>query len=182
MENIKLIKNYKTNNELNLEQIVKEYTNYLYVIIKNISNEAFSQEDIEEIIQETFFVIWFNRYKLDDSKLLSSYLAGIVKNIIKKKYRSLKNNLNLDNLEDNLISKSDIFESLLEREQNNIIFKEVTQLNNEDKFIFEMFYCFGKKTKDIAKSLNLKDFVVRSRLHRIRQKLNKRLEEKGYGK
>ena len=46
----KRLKDYREKNELNIEQIVNDYSGYVYTIIKNISYQKFSQEDIEEII------------------------------------------------------------------------------------------------------------------------------------
>ena len=55
MENNKLILHYKNNNKINIEQIVTEYTPYLFKIARNISNGLLSQEDIEELLSDTFF-------------------------------------------------------------------------------------------------------------------------------
>ena len=49
-------------------------------IIKNMARDNLSKEDIEEIISDTYLILWNNQYKLDLDKKLSSYLVGIVKN------------------------------------------------------------------------------------------------------
>ncbi|MCI8636987.1 MAG: RNA polymerase subunit sigma-24, partial [Clostridia bacterium] len=48
MKQNKILKDYIENNELNIEQIINDYSGYVYTIIKNISNQKFTQEDIEE--------------------------------------------------------------------------------------------------------------------------------------
>lgn len=48
MQESNLIKNYINNNELNIEKIMKNYTPYLYTIIRN-KNSTLSNEDVEEI-------------------------------------------------------------------------------------------------------------------------------------
>lgn len=89
MKERKLIKDYKKdNNELDLEKIVDEYNSYIHKIIKNINYYRFSNEDIEEIVADTFFIIWKNKENLDENKKLSSYIAGIVRNLVKEKWKS----------------------------------------------------------------------------------------------
>ncbi len=89
MKERKLIKDYKKdNNELDLEKIVDEYNSYIHKIIKNINYYRFSNEDIEEIVADTFFIIWKNKENLDENKKLSSYIAGIVRNLVKEKRKS----------------------------------------------------------------------------------------------
>ena len=62
---------------------------YVYIIIKN-SGYLFSDEDIEEIASDVFLAIWKNKEKLDINKEISSYIAGITKNLIRKKKRDIK--------------------------------------------------------------------------------------------
>lgn len=89
MKERKLIKDYKKdNNELDLEKIVDEYNSYIHKIIKNINYYRFSNEDIEEIVADTFFIIWKNKENLDENKKLNSYIAGIVRNLVKEKRKS----------------------------------------------------------------------------------------------
>ena len=83
-----------------------------------------------------------------------------------------EDNVSLDNLE----------EILEEREKNKILYSIVEKLSKEDKNIFLLFYYYGKKSKEIAKITGISDFTIRNRLHRIRKKMSKKLEEKGYGK
>ena len=62
MKERKLIKDYKKdNNELDLEKIVDEYNSYIHKIIKNINYYRFSNEDIEEIVADTFFIFLKNK-------------------------------------------------------------------------------------------------------------------------
>lgn len=99
MKQNKILKDYIEENELNIEQIINDYSGYVYIIIKNISNQKFTQEDIEEMISDTFFVLWKNAYKISKNDKISSYLSGVVNNIIKKKKREIKANLNIEDYE-----------------------------------------------------------------------------------
>ena len=57
-----------------------------------------------------------------------------------------------------------------------ILQKELNLLSDQDKKIFRLFYYGNKKTKEIAKELELNEITVRSRLHRIKKQIKKDLE------
>ena len=57
MNEKKLISSYIDNNKLNIEQVMIDFTPYLYTIIKNKSTN-FLSEDIEEIISDVFCILW----------------------------------------------------------------------------------------------------------------------------
>ena len=37
------------------------------------------------MISDTFFVLWKNAYKMNENNKISSYLSGVINNIMKKK-------------------------------------------------------------------------------------------------
>lgn len=76
MNEKKKIEQYLKNNELDLEIVIDEYSGYVYKIIENMAIQYLSKEDIEEIISDTFYILWKNRNKLDNTKELSPYLEG----------------------------------------------------------------------------------------------------------
>ena len=101
MNESNLIKSYINNNKLNIEKVMENYTPYIYTIIKNKSSEL-TEEDVEEIISDVFLALWKNQEKLDINKDLSSYLAGITKNLYNKKIRDRKSNMNIDDYQNSL--------------------------------------------------------------------------------
>ena len=180
MKQNKILKDYIEENELNIEQIINDYSGYVYIIIKNISNQKFTQEDIEEMISDTFFVLWKNAYKISKNDKISSYLSGVVNNIIKKKKREIKANLNIEDYE-NILQEQNQVDNICEN-QNKIktMEKALENMTKEDNDIFELFYYAGKKVKEIAKQLNITEFKVKTKLHRIRKRIKRILEKEGY--
>ena len=83
------ISNFKYKNELDIEKLIKEYSNYLYKIINNIGGGYLSSEDIEEIIVDVFIAIWKNQTKLDENKNMKPYISAIAHNLTKKKLSKL---------------------------------------------------------------------------------------------
>lgn len=174
------IKDYMKRNNIDLEKIVNENTCYIAKVIQNASNNLLSQEDIEEIILDTFFALWCNRDKLECDRLLLPYLVGTAKNICNKKYRKIEFKFNIENYENILFDDCSLDEIIEFREKNKIIYEKLNEFNLKDKQIFELYYYYNKPTKEIATIMKTKDLNIRSRLHRIKKKIKKELEVKGY--
>ncbi|MBR3614366.1 MAG: sigma-70 family RNA polymerase sigma factor [Clostridia bacterium] len=172
MQNSKTIEEYMNANKLDLEMIVNDYTPYIKTIIENAVGEVLTYEDKEEMITDTFFIIWKNQDKIFVS--VSSYIAGIVRNLIREKLRKKKVTYDISEYE-NLVelSKIELFES--ERDEIEDIEKCFKNLNKIDKEIITMFYYSSKTIMEIAKEVNLSVINVKTRLHRIRKKIRKDL-------
>lgn len=157
---------------------------YVYIIIKN-SGYLFSNEDIEEIASDVFLIIWRNKEKLDINKEISPYIAGITKNLLRKKKRDIKNineNIkNIDELQNYLSDKIDYTHNEAEEQEKiDIVTEELTKMKKEDKNIFTYYYYESKNIKEIANILGITEIKAKSRLSRIRKKLRKELEKRGY--
>lgn len=170
---MKKIEEYKNNNELDLEKIINEYSGYIYTVINNMSKGIFSDEDIEEIISDTFFILWKNTEKLDSEKGVGSYIAGITRNLVKEKYRKISRNLDIADYENVISDKVDIDMICEQRERINIIENVVKKLKEDDILIFNLYYYSGMKISEISNILNISDFNVKMKLHRIRKKIKK---------
>ena len=174
MNKNKKIKHYMKNNELDLEEITKEYLVYISKIIDNMSKGFIKDADKEDIILDIFFILWKNTYKLDINRNLSSYLAGITRNVVKIYFT--KNKIKYDNISDyeNSLYISDDFNFF--DESYNIIIKiekKLDTMKKIDKEIFLDFYYSSKSIKDIAEKHNISEFSVKQRLYRIRKKIKK---------
>lgn len=180
MKTKKEIKEYKKNNNLDLERIIDEYSGYVYKVINNMAVQYFKDEDIEEIVSDTFFILWKNKNKLDNEKPLSSYIAGIVKNLVKEKRRIININDDISDYINTIQDHIKVDMICEQREKIAIIEKTIKQMKNEDIDIFKLFYYSSMKISEIAKILNFSEFNVKSRLYRIRKKIKKELIKGGY--
>lgn len=179
MKEAKLISSYIVNDELNIEHIMEDFTPYIYKIIINRKMNI-SDEDIEEIISDVFVALWKNQKNLDINKELSSYIAGITRNILSKKFRNIINIIYMDDYNNELLGINNL-ENILEQSENTqAVMNELNNMKIEDKDIFMYFYYNNKTIKEIAIILNVSEKKVKSRLFRIRKKLKKNLERKGY--
>lgn len=180
MKKEKLIKQYIENDNLNVEKVMEDYTNYLYVIVKN-KNFKLTEEDIEEIVSDVFLAVWKNQKQLDMQKEMSSYLAAIANHLYNKKLRNFKNVIDIEDYENQLQDTKNIEQEIENRQKNHMILQEIETMKQEDQDIFLYYYYYAKSVKEIAKELNITEVKVKSRLFRIRKKLKNKLEKRGYG-
>ena len=173
MNSCKEIKHYIKNNELDLEKIINEYSSYTATIIDNMARNSLKDEDKEEIVSEVFFILWKNKDKLNINKYLSSYIAGITRNVVKEYLRKIKINFNISDYENSLYNYDKI--DLLDENVEEIskIEEKLKNMKKLDKTIFLDFYYSFKSIKDIAKEQKISEFSVKQRLYRIRNKIRK---------
>lgn len=170
--------NYIINENIDLDRIVDDYTPYLKTVIHNMVSNNLSEEDKEEIILDTFFVLW-KRYKENYFiNSLSVYMAGITRNLVKEKLRKLKYTIDISQCED-LIEYSNLDIYSQEREEIKEINQRIKKLKETDIKIINMFYYSAKSIKDIAKELKISEANVKTRLHRIRKKIKQELKRGG---
>lgn len=174
-----LINYYKNDNKFNIEKLITDYQPYIYRVIKNFTNYL-SNEDIEEIIEDVFLVVWHNQEKLNNTSPIEPYLIGVTKNIIKNKFRKICINENVDDYEYTFIDPIDIDFLVEQKEKNRIISLALNQMKKDDKKIFVLFYFYHKNTKEIATELNLSNTNIKIKLHRIRKRIQLKLIEGGY--
>ena len=168
---------YLNGNKLLIENIVNDYSNYIYTIIRNY-NFSISDEDIEELISDVVFIIWKNQNKLDINRKIAPYIVGITKNLLKKRYRDKKVFDNIEDYENNLIADSNIELQIIENENNKNLMKSLDKLKKEDKSVFILYYFNENCINDIANELNMSESKVKSKLFRTRKKLKKLLIER----
>ena len=176
MNDCKEIRHYIKNNELDLEKIINDYSSYVATIINNMTRDNLNNEDKEEIVSEVFFILWKNKKKLNINKYLSSYIAGITRNIVKEYLRKIRINFNISDYENSLYNydKIDLLDNNVE--EISKIEKKLKNMKEIDKIIFLDFYYSSKSIKDIAKEQKISEFSVKQRLYRIRNKIKKEVK------
>ena len=175
----KELENYIINGNIDLDRIVDDYTPYLRKIIQNMVNNNLSEEDKEEIILDTFFILWKKYNENYYIKSLSSYIAGITRNLIKEKLKSFKYTIDIEQCE-NLVEYSNLDTYSQEREEINELYKKLNNLKEIDIKIINMFYYSAKPIKDIANELKISEVNVKTRLHRVRKKIKQELNRGGF--
>lgn len=146
--------------KLDIEIIIKEYSNYVFKIVDNTVNNSLSYQDKEEIVSDTFYLLWKNQDKIESN--LKSYLATIAKNCSYQRLNKLNSEMTLD---ENITSYKEELDAPLEIKD---ILKTLTK---DEKIIFDLYYIKGYKIKEIAKILNKSNSNIKIILYRMRKKL-----------
>lgn len=176
------LEDYVKNNVLNIEEIINDYSKFLYKVIKNNSYNLTS-EDIEEIISDSFFALWKNYNKMNSSDNVKNYLVGCSKNILLNKLKKNKkdvNNVNIENYINIVKTNDDIENSYEEQEKVKFVENIINNIDKESREIFILFYYEQRKIKEISKIMNISEAKIKVRLHRTRKKIKKELEKGGY--
>lgn len=173
MNSSKTIANYlDENKELVLDKIIADFSPYIKTIINNMSNNNLSKEDKEEILLDTFFVLWKNQDKII---ILDSYIAGITRNLVKEKLKKRKVTYDITDYENIAeYSKIDLF--FEERDEIYKIRNSFKNLKEIDLKIIKLFYYSSQSTKDISINLGISETNVRQRLFKIRRKIKNSLK------
>ena len=174
MNNLKELKSYINEGEVDLDKIINDFSPYIRKIINNMVGENLSYENKEEILADTFFILWKNQTK--NIIYLDSYIAGITRNLIKEKLNKKNITYNIEDYE-NFISYSDMDMFLEERIE---IERCLKILKRKELEIFNMFYYYSKSTKEIAYELGISEINVCTKLSRIRKKIKKEFSKGGH--
>ncbi|MBR1416499.1 MAG: sigma-70 family RNA polymerase sigma factor [Bacilli bacterium] len=168
------INKYIVNNELDLDSIIDNYTHYINKVINNMFGNNLTIQDKEEILIDTFFVLWKNYTDNKEIKILDSYLAGISKNLTKNKLKSIKIQVNFDDIE--MLEKYSIYDNYDDDNYMiNLLYQSVNKLSQKDQDIVNLYYYSSKSIKEIANILNMSETNIKIKLFRIRKKLNKEI-------
>ena len=149
--------------EFNIDYIIAEYSNYVFKIVNNIAGKSLCYEDKEEIVSDTFYLLWKNQDRIESN--LKAYLATIAKNCT---YKKLKDS-NMAIQFDEALDKSYSFDTDID----NLIFvkEKLKRLTKDEKIIFELYYVKGLKIREISSLLNKKLSSIKIKMFRIRKKL-----------
>lgn len=172
---------YIDNNKLDMDKVADDFSGYLWTIIFNYGIKE--NDDIREIISDTYLILWKNREKLDFFAPLAPYLIGITKNLIKNYFRKRYKKIEINNIEDeeNLLFETfDIGINLEREELIKKIHEILKNVDNEDKEMFLDFYYEERKIKEIAIKYNFSESKVKTKLYRLRKKIRKELLKGGY--
>ena len=175
-----ILNDYLINGKLDIDRILDDFYNYVYIIVKNGVSVSMTDEDTEEIISDVFVAIWKNSSNLLKKTEIKPYLTGTAKNMIRNKYRNTELNFSISDYEENLIDTCNIEKITEENEQNKVILDTLKTVKPKEYEIFIMFYYESKSVKEIAKVLNLSTSNVKTILHRVRKVIKRNLEDGGY--
>ena len=163
-----------------LSEIIGFYSSYLYAVAANILGHALPQEDIEEVVSDSFVSLWTHRQDVAPGKL-KPWLAAVCRNRAKDVLRARKLAEPLDDDLLELAAEGDMEQSVLRAELTELAREAVDSLGEPDGEIFRRHYFLYQKTGEIAEALGMNAATVRTKLARGRERLRAYFSERGYG-
>ncbi len=162
--------------------LFQQYHNYVYTIVWGRLRTVGTAEDAEECISDIFAQI-FLHYDDIEEETLRAYIGAVARNKAIDYFRRLRNenSFHADGEEELLKLNSDdnVENDIEELEINKILYEKIRLLGDPDSTIIIMKYFYGRKAKDIAKSLDMSPVAVRVRLNRALKKLRRILTDEG---
>ncbi len=161
-----------------LQWLIRRYTPYVGTIVRNIIGACMTAQDVEEVVSDVFCDLWRNRQKAEAGKL-RGYLAcmarGHTVNCLRK--RGAVPVLDMDTLELDVDGPE---VAVLQAERQQLLWEAVNEMPVRLREPFVRYYYYRQTTPGIALDMGLQAEAVRQRLKRGRDRLRKRLPEKGF--
>lgn len=163
--------------QIKFEQIYQDYYNKIYCFVKNRIGQ---EQDAEELTADIFTTVYKNleRYQPEISSL-DTWLYVITGNRVKNYYRSRKDELLTDEMEDKIQNEELSAEDVtMLRQEREYLLQCLKQLPTRERSIIILKYYQGKKSEEIGRLLNLTSVNVRVILKRSLTKLRKIMTER----
>ncbi|MBR2660092.1 MAG: sigma-70 family RNA polymerase sigma factor [Clostridia bacterium] len=162
----------KAGNTEALEQLIMRWRSGAEAYANSVLHDPQAAEDA---VQEAFSRIYALRSGLDEKCSFSAYLFTIVRRICIDTLRKQRRSPDLPGELPEPPVESAEAECIRNWERLNRLHL-LAALDETDRKLLLAFSLEGKPTKQIAREMNLSDGQVRVRLHRIRRKLKKGLD------
>ncbi len=156
-------------------------------IVKEFSGQAVrfawhftgNKADAEDMAQETFLQVWKNLQSLQKQDSFKSWFFTILNNMCKKKCKSQKPTLELN--EDTAIASRYAAESLEEIEANSVLAEYLKELSLIQRRALLLRDVEGLSYSEIAKILEVPEGTVKSRIASAREKMRSLMTGKEKG-
>lgn len=162
--------------ELAFKQMFNEYKNRIFTFVDSMIH---SKADAEEIVQETFLILWLNRQNLLKIEHPRNYIYTIARNktydYLTKLARNDKMlNQNWINLS---VSSNNIEEKINLNESKRAIEKALAELSDQKQSIFNMSRLQDLKHEEIAQLTGLSKSRVKNIIVEVLKHLKYRLSK-----
>lgn len=161
--------------EIIVERYEKKFTRKISSVLRN-------QEDIQDVVQDSFVKIFLKakQFSKREGASFSSWAYKILLNTSYTVYqKQKKTNTSTVSLDDKLLAvlgdthKSN-FTSILDRDE---VLSYISKLPDIFQHVSKKFYVTGKTHKEISKEECISENVVRTRLHRARKEIKKIMQK-----
>ena len=156
-----------------LEQLYHLYFPRLSRFIAQVMQDS---NDVVDVINEVFLVVWNDAEKFRGDSSLSSWIMGIAYNKVLSTARKKKHWLSFS---DDLSGFEAINDNMIQAEPSSDIEdvrKVMKSLSPEQRAMTELTYFFGYSYQEVSEILKCKTSFVRHQLYEARQLIKQRME------
>lgn len=176
MEDKEIIELFFARDQKGIAALVEKYGRLCRQVSMNVLG---SLEDVDECLNDTWLAAW-NQIPPRRPTSLAAYVAKITKNLSLKKYRDDRKKYRDTEIElclDEMAECTSDQQTESEDELREMIEKFLDTLSAENRVIFVKRYWFDESIKDMAAETGLSENSVSVKLHRLRKRLKKYLQE-----
>ena len=174
MSDAELLKLYATDTKRAVGITAQQYSAYVYAIIRD-KLSGYSEEDIEETVNDVFIRFWRDSGKVDLKRgSVKAYICVLAKSLALNRRKQLSHRsdeLPLDEAADN--ADNDTPERKLVRRE---LLYRVSRLSGTDRKAVVMRYFYAMPHAEIAAQLGISEAAVRKRIGRALKKLGEQME------
>ena len=148
------------------------YLSYHRRLARFLSRFTPRYENVEEIINDTFMVVWQNAKDFRNASQVSTWIIGIAYRTALKSLRRQKNHSAAQNIDDYPEQTTD---PTLETEVKDWLKRGLSQLPMEQRLTLELAYHMGHSLEEIAAITDCPVGTVKARMFHAREKLRQYL-------
>lgn len=181
MNDKQIINTIKYSPQTGIEYAIQAYSGAVKVICKAILS-AYSDEDVEEAISDTFFALWHDIEKYDVNKAsFKSYIYGIARNCANNKARKIKKRVKTVSIDkaDKAVTNQDVEYNAISKINSDIMLDIILHMKPPQDKVFIYKYINKMSIKEISDILSITEKDVQNILYRGKKKLKKLFEQRG---
>ena len=183
MDDNEIIDLYWARSQQAIAESERKYGAYCRTVARNILSRT---EDAEECVNDTWLRAW-NVMPPQRPALLQAFFGRLTRNLSLDRWRrdraqkrgGSQVELALEELEDCLAARDRVDEAMDAQTTADLISGFVRGLAQQDRVLFVRRYWHLDDIQTLAKRMGMGQSQVKSRLHRIRQRLKAELEKEG---
>ncbi|MCB0358734.1 MAG: sigma-70 family RNA polymerase sigma factor [Bdellovibrionales bacterium] len=177
-----LIEQFLQGSEESFEELISRYETKAYNLAMRLTR---NEDDAEEVLQDVFVTLYRKLKSFEGKSAFSSWLYRITANASFMKLRKRKNKvmLSLDDLQPGMRLHEAVDQTFYARTDSMVLSKElraaiesaIDRLPEDYRAVFLLRDMNGLPNKEVAEILDISVPAVKSRLHRSRMMLRRRL-------
>lgn len=161
-----------------LEALMDRYIPYVSTIVWNILRFHMTKEDAEEVVSDVFLASWNQAGDLEVGSV-RAWLGSVARHKAKNKLRHMGCDLPLEEDVLEIPDENTPVRLLEQAEERRQVRRAVDQLGEPDREVFLRHYYYAQTVREVAKSMDLNESTVKTKLRRGRMRLKEKLTRWG---